>query len=265
MKKLFISGDSFTAPDLKSIQYPDFVATTNWPEEFVKNMGGEVDLHNAAYRGHNNEYIVKSFFEYIAKRGKPDMVIIMWSCGGRLMMANETWETSRDDIRRAYIFDPIGFQHVVQLPDPRKNFDLSSEPLRSYTSWYAKNYYPEPYMSYAIDNFFTNVYIIQEYCKANDIPYLFSQAVELFLHLDYGHRAIGTEYFVNHCLEDKIDDEKFMGWPIIRDIGGWHWLDKMRRDDGKWRIGEIDNHPNNEGYKMIADKIWEEWKDLYGE
>ena len=266
--KLFVSGDSFTAPGLLSKSYPDWAATTNWPKEFAKLIPGEVDLYNPAYRGHNNEYIIKTFFEYIGKYGNPDMVVIMWSCSGRMMMANELNKNdkqSRPNHQRAFVFDPIGMQQVLQFPNPKKPTikTLTNQALNNFTTWYYNQYYPAGYYTYAIDNFYTNVFIIQEYCKAHDIPYLFSQAVDVAMIVNSRQRdrAAAGEYFISHYLEPEIDDEKFMGWPLYSEIGGFVWADITKRT--KYAVGDLDSHPNDLGYKMIADKLWKRWNELY--
>ena len=138
---------------------------------------------------------------------------------------------------------------------------MDSKTTNEFTEWYKNKFYPEAYMSYALDNFFTCVYIIQEYCEAHNIPYLFSQAIDLIIYLNYKHKAIAADYFINHYLENKINEKNFVGWPLFSEMGGYNICEKV--DNTKYAIGELDHHPNDLGYKMIADILWKEWKGGY--
>ena len=72
-------------------------------------------------------------------------------------------------------------------------------------------------------------------------------------------RIINSPYF--HKIE-------MLGWPILEDIGGWTidtWLDKVdgskKRGKSKLRISETDSHPNEEGHKRIANKLYKDIKN----
>ena len=57
-----------------------------------------------------------------------------------------------------------------------------------------------------------------------------------------------------------------LGWPIIDNIGGWSidsWIEKIEtnRKNSEYRIGENDSHPNLEGHKRIANKLYKEIKN----
>ena len=84
---------------------------------------------------------------------------------------------------------------------------------------------------------------------------------------------ISSRAIINSNYFDLIDDKKFLGWPIHRELGGFcveDILDKLDPDQRKYRIGNAaaaqypnDTHPNREGHKVIASKLYEEYKKIY--
>ena len=71
---------------------------------------------------------------------------------------------------------------------------------------------------------------------------------------------LDSDYF------DLIDDKKFLGWPIHNEIGGFcidNILTKLDPSEKKYRISYEDTHPNTEGHKVIASRLYEEYKKIY--
>ena len=53
-----------------------------------------------------------------------------------------------------------------------------------------------------------------------------------------------------------MNDKKFLGWPIMPEIGGFNvdsFLDDIDKDRTKYRIDDGDTHPNAEGHSIISD------------
>ena len=53
---------------------------------------------------------------------------------------------------------------------------------------------------------------------------------------------------------DKIDESRFVGWPIFENIGGWCINDVLNNSDDV-RISEEDWHPNNKGHEIIIENL----------
>ncbi len=118
-----------------------------------------------------------------------------------------------------------------------------------------------------------------------DIPYIFVQGTKpTHLHSrdlipeQYVNRSsydstglvsferISTRAMMHSNYFDLIDDKKFLGWPIHREVGGFCMddiLNELDPDQRKYRISNNDTHPNREGHKVIASKLYEEYKKIY--
>ena len=59
-----------------------------------------------------------------------------------------------------------------------------------------------------------------------------------------------------------------MGWPIMHEIGGYNMDDILDKEDPerlKYRISEADTHPNDDGHKLIADFLYDKYREIYNE
>ena len=59
----------------------------------------------------------------------------------------------------------------------------------------------------------------------------------------------------------SMDSEKFVGWPCFEKLGGYRASNVIR--DEKYRMGAEDSHPNEEGHRIIANHLLEEWNKIY--
>jgi len=74
------------------------------------------------------------------------------------------------------------------------------------------------------------------------------------------------QIFLNSKIFDEIDEKKFIGWPIMREIGGYNvidMLDKLDPERTQLRISKEDHHPNAEGHKIIAQEIYNAYEKVY--
>ena len=64
----------------------------------------------------------------------------------------------------------------------------------------------------------------------------------------------------------KIDEDKFIGWPLFLTIGGYcvdDMLDKIDPYRKKYRISAEDTHPNKIGHEIISKEIYKVYKKIY--
>ena len=52
---------------------------------------------------------------------------------------------------------------------------------------------------------------------------------------------------------NNLIDEKFLGWPMVSQLGGWYMNDGLK----DYKISELDRHPNSEGQKLIMEKLYD--------
>ncbi len=59
--------------------------------------------------------------------------------------------------------------------------------------------------------------------------------------------------------EKKLDISKFMGWPPVKELGGWRFkdhLDLWEETNSPRRVSILDNHPNELGHIAVCDKLY---------
>ena len=97
-----------------------------------------------------------------------------------------------------------------------------------------------------------------------DIPYLMIQGVGTISHSSDDNGWINI--LLNSKIFYEIDEDKFIGWPIIQEIGGYNVeniLDKLDPERTQLRISVNNMHPNAEGHKIIAQEIYSAYEKIY--
>ena len=86
----------------------------------------------------------------------------------------------------------------------------------------------------------------------------------------YSPRMAASEILKSPYLDyiEKNIGDKFVGWPIMSEIGGYsidNILDKEDPARLKYRISEDDTHPNAAGHKFIAEFLYDKYREIYNE
>ena len=82
----------------------------------------------------------------------------------------------------------------------------------------------------------------------------------------YKNKQQAIDIIIDSSILDEINEKNFIGWPIMREIGGYSVediLDNIDQERKQLRISEEDTHPNGEGHKVIAKEIYNEYKKIY--
>ena len=271
MKTLFASGCSFTETNMLSYVYPEHRNSTCWPEELVKLFKNKWKVCNYAKSGMGNDFIATTFFEHIGNYGDPDLVVIAWSNSSRLSISGngdeETWLKYGD-----YTFDPIWAYHQRHKLGAYWKHDKHGGVWNEFAFKYYEKFYPDSYVNFIVKNWLKNVFIIQDYCKMHNVPYAFSQAIQPVItglkevsdQLKYnkGIKNYLINTFINHNLEDKINENNFIGYPTYQEIGGFN-LENLVRENKKFQIGVGEAHPNNEAHVHIGKLYYDNIKKNY--
>ena len=240
-KTLLVGGDSFSDPHY-SENGPNNI--TCWPILLAKKLN--MNLVCVAQSGAGNEQIYSSLLDYICDHNSEDigLVISAWSKSQRM-----DFETSEH-----------GFIHY----STGKRLYWNNAPINPRGSIY-----------HFIRKSIRNFYNIQMLCERHNIQYKQFQMLPLFN--DYIEEyTMGTEYqdarfkavrYVRESAQyDHINKDNFIGWPIYDEGNGFvvsditvHNKEHFSRNNnsGKFIIGNGDDHPNNEGHKMIMEFIYE--------
>ena len=73
----------------------------------------------------------------------------------------------------------------------------------------------------------------------------------------YSNAIIDSIFF------DELDETNFIGFPMIKNIGGFFFDDLLPESNLSYRVSESDSHPNTKGHKIFADHIYEKYKEIY--
>ena len=239
-KKLIAIGCSFTAHVQRDInkkkaypfekEYPFDV----WPMHLANKL--DMECINLGKRGQGNEYILAKLIDTILAEKKEDigLVVLMWSGWPRVDF---------QDINGKWI--TLTLANVILMQNPDKYFDF----------WGIDNY--EYHMTMKVLRHFLMAQRLLE-----DIPYLMIQGV----HDVERPCQLVIETFINSKIFYEIDEDKFIGWPIMWEIGGYtinNILNKLDPEGKHLRISDEDRHPNAEGHKIMAQEIYNAYEKIY--
>lgn len=228
MKKLLIvSGCSWSNIKFKSDQHPEL--DTSWPKwhELLAEML-DMELVSLGKSGAGQEYIFNSIVEYITElndRDRIGLVIPAWSRSPRRdYQVDSRWTNDRwDKCGDAYYMVNRSLRYFYQFQIFCERFELPYKQIHMLDSTRAKdweipdNLYYEP---------------------------ISREKINL---------TIGTSPLFN-----KINEDKFIGWPLIREIGGYALDPKLICvSTEKYRISDVDFHPNKLGNELLASYIYE--------
>ena len=242
MKYLIVSGDSNTEANFESISHPDWdFSYKKWPELLAEKLGMKVI--NVAGGGQGNEYI---------------------------------YTTLRNEIVKIEDKSQIGLVIAAWSQAPRKDFKIGR--LKPWTSLRTDTHGNLPWWVEKSLGFYLDFQIL---CERYNIPYVQFQMIELFEHyfagypsqteIHYGadpneqkkypgNEKLDKKYILKSIMdyEKKLDISKFMGWPPVKELGGWRFkdhLDLWDEKDSPMRVSTLDNHPNELGHIAVCDKL----------
>jgi hypothetical protein len=231
-KKLIAIGCSFTQDTFNPVVYHPRYDFPVWPTLLAEKL--DMDCLNLGKGGQGNEYISAKLIDNILSEKKEDigLVVLMWS----------GWQ-------RIDYHDIEGEWKRVVREGPDWNIMLKYNNAHNATMKSLR-------------------YFLMAQMLLKDIPYLMMQGVGGHDRVGriHPHKDIWIQTFLNSKIFDEIDEKKFIGWPIMREIGGYNinnMLDKIDPERNQLRVSSEDNHPNREGHKIIAQEIYNAYEKVY--
>ena len=205
-----------------------------WPEIIAKKLN--LKLVNLSKAGTGNDYMLGKALDYITKNKKKiEKVIIAWSGWYRV------------DIE-------VDYNSPIIEDDNYQSVKNSAEEI-----FYNK--YPYPNKISSINKFFRNVYLMQTVCETFNIDYRMIQSVPIGSTINF-KIVIDEENYVplakqilEHDYFDLINDEKFIGWPIQENLGGFTMSSVMKESSPIYYLNKYDTHPNKNGMELISKMI----------
>ena len=262
-KKLIAIGCSFTHHYLTSSQSPlgdfDFI---RWPQHLADML--DMECVNLGRSGAGNDQILARTLDATLKEKDIGLVVIMWSEWQRIGFQRfRNWDMwhqvtphMRDQEYSSKLFELQNPSHATRnalrtfihaekiLRDVPYMFTQGTHSITHYNVETSKVIDCSPGTPHENDNFY----------KLNDSRTLSAKVM-----------FSCNDYF--HYIENNIGD-KFIGWPIIRELGGYCISDILEREDPsrtKLRISQDDSHPNASGHKFIADFLYDKYKEIHND
>lgn len=291
-RKLLITGGcSYTDPNYltndKSLPQ-ERGAWKMWPE----HLGNALDLEviNTGASGSSNETIFHNVLEKIYLYGdRVDTVAVMWTgmdrrrimCGYDINPLSEVNIVA--DYNPAY---PDGADTPFEWLSRLGMHNLSYNFFTSQDFWRVRT----SFIKYSIEDSLRNYNALADVCAANGIKFVFINGL---LPFDYHYLSHFQKTGILKCPEgesvkthenqvlidyvqniwfskfDKKHKSHFIGWPIYVPLGGTYfdWMrEKNKRlfpKSDKYRVSEVDAHPNAEAQEIISKVILERHREVY--
>ena len=248
MSKLIVSGCSYT----DNLYTRDFGFTT-WPELLADKLG--MECINLGASGAGNDYILSSLMEVMFEKDI-GLMIAMWSEFERIdfqlhsRFLHGSPEFGWGPGRRGWTSVHM---HREQSPEYRKDVVKNA--------FIGKKVGTLPVL---VEKSLRIFYTFQILMEKHKIPYLHLMGT---VPCDHNDRPTAIETFFRSIFMDKINENKFIGWPIMSEIGGLNisgFLSELDPEMKKLRISEEDSHPNKEGHEVIADYLYKKIEEEYG-
>jgi len=258
-KKLIAIGCSFTEHYLTLGMSPDIDHDfPRWPEHLSNML--DMECVNLGRHGAGNDYILAKTVDATLKEKNIGLVVLMWSEWRRV-----GFQRFRDSNKWTHAIPHDVEDWKKPVLEKQNKFHATRNTLRTFI-------HAEKILS--------------------DIPYMFIQGTENLSWTDeeleaeviveleessygwsqnqYSRRISSNEILISPYLdyiENNISD-KFIGWPIMSEIGGYCINDILNKEDpsqSKFRISKTDTHPNAAGHKFIAEFLYEQYKEIYND
>ncbi len=267
-KILLVSGDSFTDPNHHSAANPNLhFSWLRWPELLAKKL--DMDVINLGRSGSGNKYIYSSLHDFIIKHPKKYNGKYYYdkynNYKDRIGLVIPAWSQSFRNDYQLYSYGQWKNDRVKQSGDL---INWVEESLRYYVG-------------------------LQTLCEHKNLPYIQCQMIPLYLDflrglaptpqrqmtlsaemkdmdeeslIYQGDKIKDEEVIFKRILEyDKvINHSNFIGWPIARELGGFPLNIKLFHTP-EWEsdciVSENDTHPNEKGHMVIAEYLFNYYKD----
>ena len=242
-KKLIAIGCSYTSHYLTSYLSPNLnFDFPRWPQHLADML--DMECVNLGKTGAGNDYILAKTVDVTLKEKNIGLVVLMWSEWRRVGFQCHTdfnrW-TNITDHDRGEDWLKDGRKYILEK---QNKFHATRNTMRTF---------------------------IHAEKNLSDIPYMFLQGTQVIFNNEWHSRRGAANEILTRPYLDYIENnisDKFIGWPLMSEIGGYcidDILDKKDPSRSKFRISITDTHPNAAGHKFIADFLYEQYKEIYNE
>lgn len=235
MLKVLAAGCSHTDKNYRSSWYPDLdTSWKKWPEVFSDKLGAECT--NVGRSGYGNNRIFKSCMLELAKN-KYDIVVILWT------------DCTRIDVYDSYTFFPCTHPNSRPPNNSSAKSNLMDEWIREGVD---HNYYD---LVASVKMTIDNMFIIQEYCKSNNIKLIQMMHSSGFSPEDPAVRYQMSVLTMKYELREKLDKSSW-GYPFNK-------INAKSIIGEDYYISQLDKHFNEQGHWILGNYFYETYKKLY--
>lgn len=257
-KTLLTLGDSWTDENYRNGLKPHLgykqLGIRPWGGVLAEQIGYK---HvNKGIAGASNERIVKVGIDYL-KDNPVDMICVLWSCAHRidffgylqLNPVNAFFGHECNEFSRS-VFNPEVYVDLMFKRKQGADLHIPTE-------------------------FFRSMWILKQFADSKNIPIYFACGVDVWPTWQYSvieekeYRSFMWKRFLKTWVDSTYfkefdkDQKNIIGWPFLPAIGGFslsHKLGNGKDQDNTVRIGDGDEHPNQEGHNQIADWFFKKIK-----
>ena len=241
-KKLIAIGCSFTEHYLNNPMSPDFDHNfPRWPQHLADKL--DMECVNLGQCGVGNKYILSKIVDTVLTEKNIGLVVLMWSEWMR--------QDFQDPANAWYSFHPH-----------RDNSETEKYPIDSKS----RNSILQYNNIYDVTMKSLRHFLITQ-MLLKDIPYLMIQGTNPLQNMN---EKTAFKLVIAAMVESKIFNEinpdQFIGWPILKQIGGYtvgDILNKIDPEQKELRISKDDTHPNAEGHKIMSQEIYNAYEKVY--
>ena len=229
----------------------------------------DMDCLNLGKNGSGNDEILAKTVDVVLNEKNIGLVVLMWSEWQRIGFQSHKDQSVWHHIR-PYLCSTDDHEFVDEnfrkkwlgLSNPRhatrqtfRQFIHAEKLLRDLPYLFIQGTFNVPFYSTTkletIDCREGTPHEKLDFLKVNDSRWRFADEIIRSPYLDYIEKNIG---------------DKFIGWPIMHEIGGYsidHIIDKKDPEGIKLRISQDDSHPNAAGHKFIAEVLYDKYREIY--
>ena len=211
----------------------------SWADYLAEKLGKP--LANYGKGGSGNEYIYNSIVDNL----DTDLVVVIWSGFDR-------WDFHWGSFELPYLIEDGGTmprkdELVNTSTGEFENTYVANEGIAELSKVMLKNNLVN--RDYQIKKTIRWMVSLQHICEQKNIP-----LIQCLGFLDYDLSKTSLDYNPFYELENKS-----LGWPFSKLIGGFSIMDKLRKD---MFISDFDQHPNYKGHKYISEVFYDEYKKI---
>ena len=257
-KPLMIAGGcSFTDPNFTSIFHTDLdTSWDKWPTIFGKEYNYEV--LNLGTSGSGNQRICQSVINAVNENPNTKLVLVLWSGWDRFNLYGRKFCPIAMCDKKNKITQEQEDKLIARNPKYKLQHELSEIIMENYLDF-----------GEILDDTLFHMWILKDFLEKRNIKYIFAQGVKpiqfSFFDFTYIKNIIypKLENFLNHMYYDDLDVENFYGWPLFDVIGGHHLDTIINENIEKFRISNVDGHPNAKGQEEIAKIFSKTYEKIY--